>query len=91
MMYDVVHDEPEVAWPVILRILERELTDDQTALLAAGPLEDLLVLHGPQFIERIEGEAQRNPRFNHLLGGVWQNQMSQEIWERVQRARKEVW
>ncbi len=90
-MYDVVRDKPEIAWPAMLRILEHELTEDQTAVLAAGPLEDLLAVHGSQFIERVEHEAQRNPRFNHLLGGVWQNEMAREIWERVQKARSEVW
>ncbi len=90
-MYDVVHDEPEIAWPAILQILERELTEDQTAVLAAGALEDLLAVHGAQFIERVEYEALRNPRFNHLLGGVWRNEMSQEIWDRVQKARREMW
>ena len=90
-MYDVVHDEPEIAWPAIVQIVGRELTVDQTAVLAAGPLEDLLAVHGAQFIERVELEAARNPRFNHLLGGVWQNQMASEIWERVQKARKEIW
>jgi hypothetical protein len=90
-MYDVVHDAPEVAWSAILEILQRELTEDQLAVLAAGPLEDLLAVHGPAFIERVEREANRNPRFNQLLGGVWQNEMKSEIWERIQKARKEVW
>ena len=90
-LFDVVHDEPEVAWPTILQILERELTKDQMAVLAAGPLEDLLAFHGPEFIDRVESEAARNPRFNHLLGGVWQNNILDEIWERVQKARREIW
>jgi hypothetical protein len=90
-MYDVVHDEQEIGWQAILQILEHELTEDQTAILAAGALEDLLALHGAQFIERVEREAVRNQRFNHLLGGVWQHQMPQEIWDRVQKARKGVW
>jgi len=90
-MYDVVHDEPEIAWPAILQILEHELTEDQTAVLAAGALEDLLAVHGAQFIERVEQEALRNPRLNHLLGGVWQNELPREIWDRVQKARREVW
>src|SRR4051794_10916279 len=77
-MYDVVHVEPEIAWPAILQILEHELTEDQTSVLAAGALEDLLAVHGAQFIERVEHEALRNQRFNHLLGGVWQNQMPQQ-------------
>jgi Family of unknown function (DUF6869) len=91
LMYDLLHEEPELAWPVILQILKCELTEDQTALLAAGPLEDLLALHGAGFIDRIEVEAEHNPRFNHLLGGVWQDTMSPGIWDRVQRARKAVW
>ena len=90
-MYDVVHEEPEVAWPAILQILQQELTEDQMAVLAAGPLEDLLVVHGPEFIDRVESEAARNPRFNHLLGGVWKNEIEPDIWQRVQKARKEVW
>jgi len=85
---DVVHDEPEVAWLAILQILERELTERQTAVLAAGPFEDLLAFHGPEVIDRVEREAARNPRLNHLLGGVWQKRILQEIWERIQRGLK---
>jgi hypothetical protein len=90
-MFDAVHDSPEVAWVAILRILERELNDEQRSLLAAGPLEDLIAMHGSQFIERVEHEARQNPRFNYLLGGIWQNQAAPEIWQRVLRVRKEVW
>jgi hypothetical protein len=90
-MFDAVYDTPEYAWSAILQILARGLTDEQLSLLAAGPLESLLAVHGSQFIDRIEEEAKRNPNFNHLLGGVWQNSMPTNIWERVQKARKEVW
>jgi hypothetical protein len=90
-MYDAVHDSPEVAWPAILEILKRGVTDEHLSLLAAGPLEDLLASHGAQFIERVEQEAACSPSFNRLLGGVWQNQMSQDIWSRVQKARGDVW
>jgi hypothetical protein len=89
-MFDVVHDSPEVAWSAILQILKRELTGEQISLLAAGPLESLLATHGPLFIDRIEREADHNPRFNHLLGGVW-NPGAPEIWKRVQTARKKIW
>jgi uncharacterized protein DUF6869 len=91
LMMDAVRDVPETVWSAILKILEHELTDDQLALLAAGPMEDLLAQHGAQFIERVEAEAERNPRFNHLLGGVWRSSMTEDVWGRVQRARKEVW
>jgi hypothetical protein len=90
-MYDVVHGEPEIAWLAIVQILERELTEGQTAVLAAGPLESLLTLHGAQFIEQVEREAERSRRFSHLLGGVWQNSIPPEIWLRVQKVRTVVW
>jgi hypothetical protein len=90
-MFDACAEAPEVAWADILEILQHELTDEQTALLAGGPLETSLAWHGTTLIDRVERQAQQSPRFNHLLGGVWQNQILQEIWERVQRARKEVW
>jgi len=54
LMYDESTEEPEIAWSVILEILKHELTDDQRALLAAGPLEDLLVWHGASFIGRVK-------------------------------------
>ena len=90
--YDACMDEPEIAWEAILKIIrERDLSPDEEALLAAGPLEDLLAWHGGPFIDRIEAEAGRNARFNHLLGGVWRREMPQEIWERIQAVRLVVW
>jgi len=91
LMLDAVDDVPESVWSAILKILEHDLTEEQIALLAAGPMEDLLAAHGIQFIERVEREAEQNPRFNHLLGGVWRSSMTEDVWGRVQRARKEVW
>ena len=90
-MFDAVYDVPEVAWTAILEILDGELTEEQISILAAGPLEDLLAKHGAKFIDRIECEAKSNSRFNHLLGGVWKNEIAQEIWVRVQKVHKEIW
>jgi hypothetical protein len=90
-MYDAVHDTPEVAWVAILEILKRGVADNDLSILAAGPLEDLLACHGLQFIERVEQEARCSPSFNHLLGGVWQSRMSEDIWSRIQKARAVAW
>lgn len=59
--------------------------------LAAGPLEELLSRHGAELIEEIEVEARRSPEFNLLLGGVWKNSMSEEVWRRVCAARRQTW
>ena len=79
--------DPEAVWKAILRIMRHKLTEDQIALLAAGPVEDLLALYGGQFIERMEAEAKRDPSFAHVLGGVWQRDMPLEIWRRIEAAR----
>ena len=81
----------EQLWRFILATYKRDLSDKAFGILAAGPLEDLLAKQGPEFIERVEELARKDPKFNELLGGVWQNTMSEEIWQRVQAARLEVW
>ena len=91
-MANHIFDSPEFVWDVVLQIIQRDLSKEQLALLAAGPLEDLLALHGNGFIDRIEQQAQINPQFAHLLGGVWRRGMTPEIWNRVERARGgKVW
>lgn len=83
--------EGEHLWQFITAAYKRDLSDKAIAALAAGPLEDLLAKQGPEFIERIEELARKDPQFNYLLGGVWRNTMTDEIWQRVQAARGNVW
>jgi len=90
-MFDACTEEPETAWHAILELSRRPLTEEQEELLAAGPLETLLSLHGPTFIDRVLKEAESNPRFNYLLGGVWRREMPDEIWEPIVKVRKETW
>ena len=85
------HDHPELVWQAIFLILQRDPPDEEKGDLVAGPLEELLYFHGVDFIERVEVAARTNAKFNYVLGGVWQAEMPPEIWERVQKARKEVW
>ena len=78
-------------WEFILAAYKRDLPDKVVAVLAAGPLEDLLAKRGEDFIDRIEELARKDPKFNWLLGGVWRNSMTDEIWQRVQSARNHTW
>jgi hypothetical protein len=84
--WDLVQDEPLLAWVMILEILKLNSSGKIQEVLSAGPLEDLLAKHGPLVIELVESEAKQNKRFAQLLGGVWQSSMTKEIWERVQAA-----
>jgi hypothetical protein len=84
-------DQHEALWQFITRIYERQMSDRVFAILAAGELEDLLASFGEIYIERIEELARKSPRFNYLLGGVWKNAMTDDVWLRVQEARLSVW
>lgn len=86
--YDEKH---EAVWEFIIRSFEREMSDRALAFLASGAVEDLLADFGEIYIDRIEELARKNPRFNYLLGGVWKNGMTDDVWTRVQKARLAVW
>lgn len=68
--------KPDVAWPIILSLIEHAPDDESLAFVAAGPLEDLIQRHGQRFSDRLEDQARRDPRFRQALGDVWG-------WERV--------
>ena len=81
----IVKEHPEHAWNAILAAVKDPRAEPYIAILAAGPIEDLICHHGAQFIDRVEAEARANPAFASALGGVWQSQTPDEIWSRVQR------
>ncbi len=81
----------EELWQFVIRRFEREMSDKAFGSLAAGPLEDLLGFFGELYIDRIEELARKNPRFNYLLGGVWQHLSSDDVWARVEKVRLNEW
>ncbi|MEW5757286.1 MAG: DUF6869 domain-containing protein [Pseudomonadota bacterium] len=78
--------DPDKAWSIILLIFHATNSDFVLDNLAAGPLESLLAWNGPKVIRWVETEAASDERFKTLLGGVWQNLMTSEIWQRVRDA-----
>ncbi len=58
-------------------------------MLAAGPLEDLIEYHGPDFIGRIEDEARRSAIFRELLGEVWESS-TPEVWGRIEKLQQSL-
>lgn len=93
-VWDLVRKDPELVWEVILEVLGLIDPQPQNPLfqsLAAGPVEDLLVHHGPVFIDRVEELARRDPKFNLLLGGVWNGGFSTDVWGRLQKCRLQTW
>ena len=90
--HDLEHHDPETLWRLIPEILGKDSSLWIQAVLSAGPVENLLVLFGPQFIDRVEITARNDPTFAHMLGGVWHGSMDEDIWDRLQRVcSKEGW
>jgi hypothetical protein len=82
--YDLLYEDPETLWLLILAVHRKDQSLRIQQLLSAGEVEDLLGMYGDQFIDRIEVEARTDPAFARLLGGVWQGQMSDQLWARLQ-------
>lgn len=84
-------DQPQKAWHIILDVLSKKPTSDVIELLAAGPLEDLLVENGGLVIDDIERCAKSDSKVAMLLGGVWQSEMDLGLWKRIEKARSRKW
>jgi len=73
-------EDPDKAIDLIVEILKIESNPALLALLAAGPLEDVISM---ETIDRIEREALADKRFHDLLGGVWYYRASDELKARL--------
>ncbi len=58
------------AWKLTLMMLEKSESDDSLGWLAAGPLGDLIDLHGHQALNLIEEKCKSNTRLQIALGKV---------------------
>ena len=90
----LARQDPDLAWEAILFVLERIPADPSNTVfqvLAAGPLEDLLVHHGVKVVDRVDVEARRNPAFRLLFNGVWRSSIQPAVWARLEKYRTKVW
>jgi hypothetical protein len=51
-------------------LLHGAVTDDDLALLGAGPIEDLLLRHGTALVDEVDDLARRDPRFARAITAV---------------------
>jgi hypothetical protein len=68
---DLLRRDPEAGWTLTLELIVAAPDDKVLANVAAGPLEDLLKRDPDRFIERVELQARRDPKFRRCLTGVW--------------------
>ncbi|MBD9435242.1 hypothetical protein IB223_03965 [Pseudoxanthomonas sp. PXM03] len=85
---------PRLCLDAILLVLPRipsDSADRHFQVLAAGPLEDLLVHHGQAMIDEIDVLARRSPSFRMLLNGVWTSRIDSAVVERLAKYRSAQW
>ena|SRR5688572_21090357 len=90
-IYEITDRHPSELLQLVLEVLARSDDPDVLSNLAAGPLEDYLAKCGDQVIDQIESRASADDKFRDLLGGVWQNSMSDQLWQRICACRGEPW
>ncbi|MCL2660718.1 MAG: hypothetical protein FWD64_09405, partial [Acidobacteriaceae bacterium] len=83
-LYEFEYHDPETLWLLIQTIHAKDQSARIQEVLSAGPVEDLLAKHGERYIGLVESKARQDPTFAKLLGGVWKNSMSDEVWQRLQ-------
>jgi hypothetical protein len=89
-MYGILDGAPEIAWEIIVELVDRAPSDGSLGFFAAGPLNDLLSKDGPNFIERVEGRAKMNEPFRRAVGMLRRLGMADDVWVRVRRPWRRV-
>jgi len=68
---DLIDQRPTLAWTVIEELVHRVPAGSAFDLAAAGPLEDLVALHGQEVINFIEQRADEDETLREALARVW--------------------
>lgn len=85
---DLEMDHPDLNWAAMLHIISLSTSESVIQHLAAGPLEELVELHGVEYIDKIEKAAQTNLTFRLLLRELIET-TDKNIWSRILRARSD--
>jgi len=85
---DMEMERPDLNWAAMLQIVSITTSDSVIHNLAQGPLEELVELHGAQYIDKIEKAAQTNLNFRLLLRELLET-TDKPIWARILRARSD--
>jgi len=79
-MIHMPDDDPELCWELITLIHAEPISESVRAILAASPLEDLLVYHGEEFFPHVRNLALKDPLFRKMLSEIWLDGNSSPIW-----------
>jgi len=85
LLNHVIEFRPDDAWERILALVA-DARKESLEFVGAGPLEDILTLHGKTIIARVEALAATDPRFARCLAAVCgSSRFAPTIYARVRR------
>jgi len=84
-------DKYQELWSFIKCTYSKDLPTQVEEIFAAGPIEDFLAGAGEKYFDEVSSLARRDSKFKDLLGGVWQNGMSEEFWQKICVLRGKSW
>jgi hypothetical protein len=91
---EIPRQNPKLCLDAIMEILNRipsDPSDHYFQVLAAGPLEDLLVYNGQVSVDDIELLARQSASFRLLLNGVWSPSINSNVLARLAKYRTTPW
>lgn len=84
MLIEMVHVDPEKLWHLLPKIIEADESDKTLGAIGAGLLEDLMVHHGEDFIDRVSSLAESNSKFKQAMQYTFldREDVSSEVFEK---------
>ena len=92
LVLELLEDDRAEAWDLVRALVNAAPSHEVLADVAAGPVEDFILLQAPESVDLIEQEARANPKFRQALTGVWIMRLAKErpdLFDRVEAAAGE--
>lgn len=85
--FEITEDHPGMLLGLAVAAIDACETPQDAAYVAAGPLENAVVKHGPLLIDKIETLARRSAKFRYFLSAIWgERSADPKVWARVCKA-----
>lgn len=83
-LIEMAIDDPEKLWSLLPQIIELDASAKTLGAVGAGLLEDLMVHHGEEFIDRVASLADSNSEFKQAMQHTFldRDDVSPEIFEK---------
>ncbi len=83
---NLIADDPPEAWRLVLELVYKAPDDRVLCAIAAGELEEFVLAHAADFIDRIEEEAGANSKFKSALSYLYVWKLAPDLFDRIEAA-----